>query len=121
MGCRRQTSFNTHDPLGLIAAPMVPASGGVEHSVGDYPKLLPDHAQPTRVPTAVKTIGAGLVTAVLIVTLVAPPGSGTESGTPSRTGISKSFAEWCPFSAPHLSASRESINELVDRAWITLR
>jgi hypothetical protein len=102
MTCRRQESFNTHDPLDLIAVPMRPVSGGVERPGGRFPTLPTDSAAPTRVPAVVKTIGGVLITAVLLVSLVAPPRPAIDSGAPSPTVISKSFAEWCP----HLRGSR---------------
>jgi hypothetical protein len=118
MACRRQKSFNTHDPLGLIAVPMRPVSGGVERSGGRHSTLPTDSAAPTRVPAVVKTISGALIAAVLLVGLVAPPRPAIDSGAPSRTGISKSFAEWCPH---FRAASRESIFELFERALIELR
>jgi hypothetical protein len=90
MGYERQKSFNVHDPLGLIAMPMAPMTAELENSVADYPKLITDSGQSTGVPTAVKTIGGALITALVLVGLVALRGPATE-----RTGTSQSYAAWC--------------------------
>jgi hypothetical protein len=56
----------------------------------------------------------------LLVGLVAPPGPAANSQGPSKTAISKPFAEWCPhFGASHVSGA--SIVDLLDRALILLR
>ena len=95
MDYERQKSFSVHDPLGLIAMPMAPMTAGLENSVADYPKLITDSGQPTGVPTAVRAIGGALITALVLVGLVALRGPATEPGTPSRTGTSQSYAAWC--------------------------
>src|SRR5262245_39756354 len=77
MGYERQKSFNVHDPLGLIAMPMAPMTAGLENSVADYPKLITDSSQSTGVPTAVRTIGGALITALVLVVLVALRGPAT--------------------------------------------
>src|SRR5262245_41612233 len=87
MGYERRKSFNVHDPLGLIAMPMTPMTAGLENSVTDYPRnLITDGSQSTGVPTVLWTIGGALITALVLVGLVAPPGPTTEPGTSSRTG-----------------------------------
>jgi hypothetical protein len=107
MGYERQKPFNVHDPLGLIAMPMAPMAAGLEHSVADYPKLTTDGGQSTRVPTAVRTIGGALITVLVVVGLIAPPGPATDPGTPSPTATSQSYTAWCPHSnAPLVFASR---------------
>jgi hypothetical protein len=119
MGCQRQRSFNAHDPLGLIAAPIAPAWCGETCSVGDHRKLAIDTARPTRVQAVVKAISGALIITVVLVNLVAPPPPAMNSGAPSWSGTSKSFAEWCPhFSAGHVSSSRASIFKFFERAWI---
>ena len=70
MGYERQESFKVHDPLGLIGMPMAPMTAGLENSVADYPKLITDGGQSTGVPTAVRTIGGALITALVLVGLV---------------------------------------------------
>jgi hypothetical protein len=116
MGCQRHRSFNAHDPLGLIAAPIAPAWCGEACSVGDHRKLAIDVARPTAV---VKAIGGALIITMVLVSLVARPPPAMDSGAPSWSGTSKSFAEWCPhFSAGHVSSSRASIFEFFERAWV---
>jgi hypothetical protein len=68
---------------------------------------------------AVKTI-TGALTLVALLSLVALPGA--DSPGPSKTAISKSFAEWCPhLSASHVSPSYPPIADLFDRAPMMLR
>ena len=122
MGYERQKSFNVHDPLGLIAMPMAPMTAGLENSVADYPKLITDGGQSTGVPTAVRTIGGALITVLVLVGILAPPGPATDPGTPSQTGTSQSYASWCPhLNAPLLFAPRHPIRELFDRALMIQR
>ena len=119
MGCRRHKSFTAHDPLGLIAMPMAGAPADVGCSSSDYSKLAIADAGPRTLPTAAKTIGA-LIMLFVLVGLVAPPGPRTDSHRPSKTAISKPFAEWCPhFTASHVSEA--SIVDLLDRALMLLR
>ena len=122
MGYERQESFNVHDPLGLIGMPMAPMTAGLENSVADYPKLITDGGQSTGVPTAVRTIGGALITVLVLVGILAPPGPATDPGTPSQTGTSQSYASWCPhLNAPLLFAPRHPIRELFDRALMIQR
>ena len=100
MGYERPKSFNVHDPLGLIAMPMAPMTAGLENSVVDYPKLITDGGQSTGVPTAVRTIGGALITALVLVGLVAPPRPATVTAsvaqhvintqTPSQNSVYRS-------------------------------
>ena len=121
MGYERQKSFNVHDPLGLIAMPMAPMTAGLKNSVADDPKRIIDGGQSTGVPTAVRTIGGALTTALVLVGLVALGGPATDPGAPSRV-TSQSYAAWCP----HLNASlvfesRHPIRELFNRAFMIHR
>jgi hypothetical protein len=122
MGYERQESFDVHDPLGLIALPVAPMTTGLENSVADYPKLMTDGGQSTGVLTAVRTIGGALITALVLVGLVAPPGPVTDPGRPSRTGTSQSYAAWCPhLNASLVFASRHPIREPIDRTLMIQR
>ena len=116
----RHKSLTTHDPLGLIAMPMAGAPADFGRSSFDFSKLAIASAGPTTLPTAAKTIVGALIMLFVLVGLVAPPGPGADSHGPSKTAISKPFAEWCPhFSASHVSEA--SFVELLDRALMLLR
>ena len=118
MGCRHK-SLTTHDPLGLIAMPMGPPADFGRSSF-DFSKLAIASAGPTTLPTAAKTFIGALIMLFVLVGLVAPPGPGAHSHGPSKTAISKPYAEWCPhFSASHVSEA--SFVELLDRALMLLR
>jgi hypothetical protein len=114
-------SSNVHDPLGLMAMPVAPMSAGLDNPAVGNPKLATEGAQSAGVSTSVKTIGGALITLLVVVSLVAPPGPATESSVP-RTGISKSYAGWCPrFTSGLVSETRNPIRELLDRALILQR
>jgi len=120
MGCRRHKPFTAHDPLGLIAMPMEGVAADFGRSSSDFSKLAIESAGPTTLPTAAKTFVGALIMLFVLVDLVAPPGPGADSHGPSRTAISKPFAEWCPhFSASHVS--KTSFADLLDRALMLLR
>ena len=120
MECWRHKSFTVHDPLGLIAMPMGGAPADFGRSSSDFSKFAITSAGPTGLPTAAKTIVGALIMLFVLVGLVAPPGPGANSHGPSRTAISKPFAEWCPhFSASHVSGA--SFVDLLDRALTLLR
>jgi hypothetical protein len=90
------------------------------HSSFDFSKLAIASAGPTTLPTAGKTIVGALIMLFVLVGLVAPPGPGADEHGPSKTAISKPFAEWCPhFGASHVSEA--SIVDLLDRALMPLR
>ena len=119
MGCRHK-SLTTHDPLGLIAMPMAGPPADFGRSSFDFSKLAIASAGPTTLPTAAKTTVGALIMLFVLVDLVAPPGPGADSHGPSRTAISKPFAEWCPhFSASHVS--KASFANLFDRGLMLLR
>jgi hypothetical protein len=119
MGYNRQKSFNTHDPLGLMAMPMSSTTAGLEHSIADCSKLTADNDQSAEEPTAVRMIGRVLITVLVVLGLVAPPGPATDPGAPSRTGMSQSYALWCAHAHARLvSASGHSGRELFDRAMM---
>ena len=116
----RHKSLTTHDPLGLIAMPMAGAPADFGRSSFDFSKLAIASAGPTTLPTAAKTFIGALIMLFVLVGLVAPPGPGVDSHGPSKTAISKPFAEWCPhFSASHVSEA--SFGDLLDRALMVLR
>jgi len=120
MGCHRHKSFTAHDPLGLIAMPMAGAAADFGRSSSDFSKLAIASAGATTLLTVAKTIVGALIMLFVLVDLVAPPGPGAESHGPSKTAISKPFAEWCPhFTASHISEA--SIVGLLDRALMPLR
>ena len=120
MGCRRHKSLTAHDLLGLIAMPMAGAPADFGHSSSDFSRLAIASARTTTLPTAAKAIVGALIMLFVLVGLVAPPGPGADSHGPSKTAISKPFAEWCPhFSASHVSEA--SFVELLDRALMLLR
>ena len=120
MGCRRHKSLTAHDPLGLIAMPMAGAPADFGRSSSDFSKLAIASTGPTTLPTASKTFVGALIMVFVLVDLVAPPGPGADSHGPSRTAISKPFAEWCPhFSASHVS--KASFADLLDRGSMLLR
>jgi len=120
MGCRRHKPFTAHDPHGLIAMPMARAPADFGRSSSDFSKLAIASAGPTTLPTAAKAMVGAVIMLFLLVGLVAPPGSGANSHGPSKTAISKPFAEWCPhFGASHVSGA--SIVDLLDRALMLLR
>ena len=119
MGCRHK-SLTAHDPLGLIAMPMAAAPADFGRSSSDFSKLAIASAGPTTVATAAKTFVGALIVLFVLVGLLAPPGPGAGSHGPSKTAISKPFAEWCPhFSASHVSQA--SFVDLLDRALMLLR
>jgi len=120
MGCRRHKSLTAHDPLGLIAMPMAGAPADFGRASSDYSKIAIASAAPTTLPTAAKTFVGALIMLFVLVGLVAPPGPGADSHDPSKTAISKPFAEWCPHSsASHVSEA--SFVDLLDRALMLLR
>lgn len=120
MGCRRQKPFTAHDPHGLIAIPMARAPADFGRSSSDFSKLAIASAGSTTLPTAAKAMVGALIMLFLLVGLVAPPGPAANSQGPSKTAISKPFAEWCPhFSAAHVSEA--SFGDLLDRALMVLR
>jgi hypothetical protein len=120
MGCRRQKSLTPHDPLGLIAMPMAGAPADFGRSSSDFSRLAITSAGLKTLPTAAKTIVGALIMLFVLVGLVAPPGPGADSHGPSKTAISRPFAEWCPhFGASHVSEA--SIVDLLDRALMLLR
>ena len=119
MGCRHK-SLTTHDPLGLIAMPMAGPPADFGRSSFDFSKLAIASPGPTTLPTAAKTFIGALIMLFVLVGLVAPPGPGADSHDPSKTAISKPFAEWCPhFSASHVS--KASFANLFDRGLMLLR
>jgi|SRR5215475_9583747 len=88
-GIRATKIFQRPRSSRLIAMPMTPMRAGLENSVTDYPRnLITDGSQSTGVPTVLWTIGGALITALVLVGLVAPPGPTTDPGTSSRTGYS---------------------------------
>ena len=120
MECRRHNSFTAHDPHGLIATPMAGAPAEFGRSSSNFSKLAIASTGPTTRPTAAKAMVGALIMLFVLVGLVAPPGPGANSHGPSKTAISRPFAEWCPhFSASHVSGA--SIVDLLDRALMLHR
>jgi hypothetical protein len=120
MGCHRHKPYTAHDPLGLIAMPMAGVPADFGRSSSDFSKLAIASTGSTTLPTAAKTIVGALIMLFVLVGLVAPPGPGADSNGPSKTAISKPFAEWCPhFSASHVSEA--SIVDVLDHALMLLR
>jgi hypothetical protein len=119
MGCRHK-SLAAHDPFGLIAMPMAGGPADFGRSSSDFSKLGIASAPPSTLPTAAKTFVGALIVLFVLAGLVAPPGPGADSHGPSRTAISRPFAEWCPhFSAAHVA--RASFVDLLDGAVMLLR
>ena len=113
MAGKRRKSFHVGDQLGLIAVPMATTSGGSDRSVS---------VQSKRVPTAVKTVGGVLMTVLVVVGLVVPPGPATDSPTPSQAGTSTQYAGLCAhLNAPVIFASDHPLRELFDWLWMIQR
>jgi hypothetical protein len=120
MAGKRRKSFHVGDQLGLIAVPMATISGGSDRSVG--PNLVDDGVQSKRVPTGVKTVGGVLMTVLVVVGLVVPPGPARDSPTPSQTGTSMPYAGLCAhLNAPVIFVSDHPMRELFDWLWMIQR